>query len=162
MFPGLHARTTPDRPAVIAAETGEVLTYRQLDDNSAALARVLHDRGLRRGDVVAVLSDNAAPVFEVYWAAHRSGLYITAINHHLSAGEAAYIVKDCGARVLIASAALAELACAVAREVDGVAELLAFGGEIPGFSRYGDALAAAGPPLAEQPCGAVMLYSSGT
>ncbi len=162
MFPGLHARTTPDRPAVIAAETGEVLTYRQLEDNSAALARVLHDKGLRPGDVVAVLSDNAAQVFEVYWAAHRSGLYITAINHHLSAGEAAYIVKDSGARVLIASAALADLASAVAHELDHVEVLLAFGGEIPGFSGYEDALAAAGPPLAEQPCGAVMLYSSGT
>lgn len=162
MFPGLHARTNPDRPAVIAAETGEVLTYRQLEDNSAALARVLHDKGLRPGDVVAVLSDNAAQVFEVYWAAHRSGLYITAINHHLSAGEAAYIVKDSGARVLIASAALADLASAVAHDLDDVEVLLAFGGEIPGFSGYEDALAAAGPPLAEQPCGAVMLYSSGT
>ena len=162
MFPGLHARTTPDRPAVIAAETGEVLTYRQLEENSAALARVLHDKGLRPGDVVAVLSDNAAQVFEVYWAAHRSGLYITAINHHLNAGEAAYIVKDSGARVLIASTALADLASAMAHDLDDVEAFLAFGGEIPGFSGYEDALAAAGPPLAEQPCGAVMRYSSGT
>ncbi len=162
MFPGVHARTTPDRPAVILAETGEVLTYRKLEDNSAALARVLHDKGLRPGDVVGVLSDNAAQVFEVYWAAHRSGLYITAINHHLRAGEAAYIVRDSGARVLIASAALADLACEVARDLEGVEAFLAFGGEVPGFSGYEDALAAAGPPLAEKPCGAVMLYSSGT
>lgn len=162
MYPGLHARTTPDKPAVILADSGEVVTYQQLDRNSAALATVLHDADLRRGDVVAVLSDNAAEVFDVYWAAHRSGLYITAINHHLTPAEAAYIVKDSGARALIVSAALRDLAAEVAGQVDTVEMLLAFGGEVPGFASYDDALGAAGPELTEQPCGAVMLYSSGT
>lgn len=162
MYPGLHARTNPDKPAVILAESGESVSYRQLDANSAALARLLYDAGLRPGDVVAVLSDNAAPVFDVYWAAHRSGLYITAINHHLTAAEAAYIVNNSGARAFIVSAALAGLATDVARRLDGADVRFAFGGDVPGFARYEDALAAAGPPLAEQPCGAVMLYSSGT
>ncbi len=162
MYPGLHARTTPDKPAVILAETGEAVTYRQLDRNSAALATVLRDAGLRPGDVVAVLSDNAAEVFDVYWAAHRSGLYITAINHHLTPAEAAYIVKDSGARALIVSAALRDLAVDVAGQLGTVEMLLAFRGDVPGFDRYEDALAAAGAPLTEQPCGAVMLYSSGT
>lgn len=162
MYPGLHALATPDKPAVILADSGEVVTYRQLERNSAALARVLHDAGLRPGDVVAVLSDNAAPVFDVYWAAHRSGLYITAINHHLTPAEAAYIVTDSGARALIVSAALRDLATEVAGQLDGLEVLLAFGGEIPGFGGYEDALTAAGPALTDQPCGAVMLYSSGT
>ena len=162
MYPGLHARNTPDKPAIILAETGEVVTYRELDDNSAALARVLYDAGLRPGDVVAVLSDNAAQVFDVYWAAHRSGLYITAINHHLTPAEAAYIVNDSGARALIVSASLREVANEVAGQLNTADVLLAFGGEVPGFAGYEDALATAGPALAEQPCGAVMLYSSGT
>lgn len=162
MYPGQHSQNTPEKPAVIVAETGQVLTYRQLDERSAALARVLHDAGLRPGDVVAVLSDNAAPVFEVYWAAQRAGLYITAINHHLTAEEAAYIANDSGARALIVSAALADLAVDVIRQLKDSGLRLAFGGDVPGFARYDDALAAAGPALAEQPCGAVMLYSSGT
>lgn len=162
MYPGQHARVTPDKAAVILAETGDVVTYRQLDERSAALARVLHDAGLRPGDVVAVLSDNAAPVFEVYWAAHRSGLYITAINNHLTAREVAYIANDSGTRALIVSAALADLAADVRDQLDDVEVRLAFGGEVPGFSSYEHALAAAGPALDEQPCGAVMLYSSGT
>ena len=162
MYPGLHAQNNPSKPAIILAETGEVVTYRQLEDNSAALARVLYDAGLRPGDVVAVLSDNATPVFDVYWAAHRSGLYITAINHHLTAAEAAYIVKDSGARALIVSAALRDLAVDVAENVDNAAVLLSFGGEVPGFSCYEDALTRAGTPLTEKPCGGVMLYSSGT
>lgn len=162
MYPGTHAKAGPDRPAVILAESGEVLTYRQLDDRSAALARVLYDAGLRRGDVVALLSDNAAEVFEVYWATQRSGLYITAVNHHLTAQEAAYIVRDSGARALVVSAALGELAAEVAAQVDNPGPRLAFGGKAPGFDSYETALANAGPRLCGEPSGAVMLYSSGT
>src|SRR4051812_22919291 len=95
MYPGTFAATHPDRPAVIMAETGEGLTYRELEDGSVRLARTLHEHGLRRGDVVALLSDNHPRVFEVYWAAQRAGLLVTAVNHHLSADEAAYIVDDC-------------------------------------------------------------------
>ena len=162
MYPGIHAKIAPDRPAVIMAESGAVLTYRELDDNSASLSRLLHDAGLRRGDVVAVLSDNAAQVLEVYWAALRSGLYITAINHHLTAREAAYIVGDSQARALIVSAALADLAQEVAAQVDNAGLRLAFGGNVAGFSSYESGLATAGTPLDNKPCGAVMLYSSGT
>ncbi len=162
MYPGVHAQIDPDRPAVILAESGDVLTYRQLDDRSAALARVLYDAGLRRGDVVALLSDNAAEVFEVYWATQRSGLYITAVNHHLTAREAAYIVRDSGARALVASAALGELAAEVAAQADNPGPRLAFGGDVPGFDCYETALVKAGPRLHREPSGAVMLYSSGT
>ena len=41
MYPGLHARTSPDKPAVILAENGTSVSYRQLDTNSAALARLV-------------------------------------------------------------------------------------------------------------------------
>jgi long-chain acyl-CoA synthetase len=84
MYPGIHASRTPDNPAVVMAESGRVLSYRQLDEHSAQFARVLHDAGLRRGDVVAILSGNTVEFFGVYWAAMRSGLFITAINRHLS------------------------------------------------------------------------------
>jgi fatty-acyl-CoA synthase len=104
MYPGVHAQTTPDKPAVIMAGSGRVITYQQLDDNSAALASALHGLGLRKGDVVAMLSDNAAECFEIYWAVLRSGLYITAVNRHLSSDEIAYIVQDSDAKVLIISA----------------------------------------------------------
>ena len=42
------------------AGSGKTLTYRELDDNSARLASALHALGLRRGDVIALVSDNSA------------------------------------------------------------------------------------------------------
>jgi long-chain acyl-CoA synthetase len=162
MFPGTHAASAPDRPAVILAESGRVLTYRELDDNSARLASALHAMGLRKGDVIAMLSDNAPEAFEIYWAALRSGLYITAVNWHLSADEAAYIVRDSGARVVIASFGVGDLAEQLLALVPDVGHWYAFGGAINGYLPYGELLATTGPQLTDQPRGSEMLYSSGT
>ncbi|MDQ1106682.1 acyl-CoA synthetase [Nocardioides zeae] len=163
MYPGTHAATHPDKPAVIEADTGRRLTYGALDGRSAGLARVLAAHGLRRGDHIAFLSDNAAEVFEIYWAALRSGLYVTGVNHHLTPAEVAHVVDDCGAEVLIVSAAKADLAVAVLDATPGVRVRLAFGGAVPGHDVYEDALAGQSQePLEHQPRGADMLYSSGT
>ncbi|GAA1723966.1 acyl-CoA synthetase [Aeromicrobium alkaliterrae] len=162
MYPGTFAATTPDKPAVIMSGSGETLTYGQLDDRSARLARVLHDRGLRRGDVIAMLVDNSPEALVVYWAGLRSGLYVTAINHHLTAAEIAYIVDDSDATALIASATLGVVAESIVPDTPRATHRLAFGGSVPGYESYEEALAGAGDRLAEQPRGTDMLYSSGT
>ncbi|HSV37686.1 MAG TPA: acyl-CoA synthetase [Nocardioidaceae bacterium] len=163
MYPGTYAAKTPDKAAVIMAGSGRTVTYRELDDNSAQLAQALHDLGLRPGDTVAMLSDNAPECFEIYWAALRSGLYLTAINRHLTAEESAYIVNDSDARVLIAAASLGEQALQVRAQSTGIEQAYTFGGSLDGFSSYDDLLASAGDRrLSEQPRGQDMLYSSGT
>ncbi len=162
MYPGTHAATNPDKPALIMTGSGRVVTYGQLEDRSARLARALHDLGLRTGDVFAMLSDNAPEALELYWAALRSGLYVTAINHNLSAEEAAYIVNDCDARVLIASAGVRGLAEDIVEGTPEIAHRFAFGGEVDGHASYEELLAGAGEPLTEMPRGSDMLYSSGT
>ena len=80
MYPGTYAVTTPDKAAVIMAGTEQVVTYRELDDSSRRLAVALHALGLRKGDVVAMLSDNAVECFTLYWAALRSGLFIPRLS----------------------------------------------------------------------------------
>ncbi len=158
MYPGPHARLTPDRPAAVMHGDGTVITFGELESNSTRLARAWHDAGLRRGDHVAMVTLNDVRCFEIYWAALRSGLYITAVNHHLTRGEVAYIVADCGARALIASARLVPL-------VDDlpVGITLALDGPVDSYASYAEFRdAASDEPLAEQPRGMDMLYSSGT
>lgn len=161
MYPGVHAATNPDHPAVVMAGSGRVVTYGQLDDNSARLASALRSLGLGKGDVVALLSDNAAECFEVYWACMRSGLYITPVNRNLNADEIAYIVADSGAKALIASGAVA-LAEQVRELSSQVEHAFAFGGALEGYSSYDELLAGAGERLTDQPRGSDMMYSSGT
>lgn len=96
MYPGAHAATRPDHPAVIMGRSGEVVTYRQLDERSNQLARLWRERGLVTGDHVAIFSENQPRFFEVMWAALRSGLYVTTINSCLSAEEVGYILRTLG------------------------------------------------------------------
>src|SRR3712207_1510518 len=87
MHPGRH---DPTKAAIVMAGSGETVTYGELDERSIRLARMWRDAGLKEGDHVALLAENHPHYFEVYWAAIRSGLYITAINRYLSPDEAAY------------------------------------------------------------------------
>ncbi|RAU94578.1 acyl-CoA synthetase [Mycolicibacter senuensis] len=162
MYPGAHAAATPDKPAIIVADTAETLTYGQLDTRSLRFARHLYDVGVRPGDHIAVLSDNQPRALEIYWAAMRSGLYITFLNAHLTAGEVAYIVDDCDAQTLVIAEKYADIAGAVIARTPRVARRIALG-PVDGFDDYETVVAAASAqPLPAQPCGADMLYSSGT
>jgi long-chain acyl-CoA synthetase len=163
MYPGTYAAEEPDRIAAVMAGTGEALSYGDLERRSVQLAHVLYEAGLRRGDVVALLTENNLRAFEVYWAAMRSGLFITAVNNRLKPDEVAYIVSDSGATTLIVSAELAATAEAIMDRTPGVKLRLAYGGPVQGHDSYEEAIAAASEvPFADQPQGATMLYSSGT
>jgi len=145
------------------AGSGETVSHGDLEKGSARLARWLVEHGLAPGDGIALLADNSARLFEVYWAALRCGLVLTAVNHHLTAAEVAYIVRDCGAKALVVAGSLGPLAEAVGAEVPEVGLRLAYGGPVKGFADYDAALdGVADTPLADEPAGAVMLYSSGT
>ncbi len=162
MYPGTHAQTQPDKLAIIHPSSGIQLTYRELNEQSNQLAQLLWQKGLRKGDHVALFMENHPTFLVVTWACLRSGIYITPINRHLAATEAAYIVDDCDARVLLASAALAH--AEALGELSPRCELkLAIGGDIAGYTRYEEAVAAQPVDnLPEEYIGTVMLYSSGT
>ena len=163
LYPGTYAASAPQRPAVIMGGSGEVVTYRQLDDRSNQLAQLMWDAGLRPGDHMAVLMENHPRYPEVVWAAYRSGLYITTVNRYLVPDEAAYIVDDCDARVLVTSAALRDTATAIVDATRGVELRLMVDGTAPGHESYEEAIARhPATPLATQPLGDAMLYSSGT
>ena len=163
MYPGTYAAEAPDRIAAVMTGTGETLSYGDLERRSVQLAHVLHEAGLRPGDVVALLTENNLRAFEVYWAALRSGLYITAVNNRLKPDEVAYIVSDSGATALIVSAEQAATAEAITGLTAGVKLRLAYGGPVKDHGSYEETIAAASAvPFADQPHGATMLYSSGT
>src|SRR6516225_7394839 len=101
------AARMPDTPALIMARTGESVTFAELEAQSNRGAHLLRSLGLQRGDAFALWSGNNARFHEITWAMQRSGLYMTPIASKLKAHEAAYIVNDCEAKVLIIDAGLA-------------------------------------------------------
>jgi len=163
LYPATYAASAPDRPAVVMGGSGEVVTYRELNDRSNQLAQLMWSAGLRPGDHIAVLLENNPRYPEVIWAAYRSGLYVTTVNRYLVPDEVAYIVDDCAARILVTSHALHETATAVIPATPNVEIRLMVDGPGPGYEAYEDAIARhPAEPLAEEPLGDAMLYSSGT
>jgi long-chain acyl-CoA synthetase len=165
MYPALRARTHPDQPAVIMAGSGETITYGELEARSNRLAHLLRAAGLKRLDHYAIFMENHPRYIECCAAGERSGLYYTAINSFLTAGELAYIVNNSLSRVLITSEAKREIALAALRDCPKVELCLVVDGPGAGerVRNFGDATAEfATTPIADESLGAAMLYSSGT
>ncbi len=159
MHPFHHAANQPDKPAVIMASSGEELSYAGLEARSNQAAQLFRAAGLKRGDVVAFFLLNSLDFLPLCWGAQRAGLVYTCISTRLTADEAGYIVSDSGAKLLVASAALGE----VASKLPALGHRFAAGGAIPGFQSLEEALAAQpAARIADESPGRDMLYSSGT
>ena len=163
MYPGKFAETTPDKPALIMAGSGEVMTYRELNDRSNQLAQLLYAEGLREGDRFAIWAENILEYFIGYWAAMRSGLYYTAVNRFLSAEEGGFILSDSNAKALITTPKYFAVATDALAHAPECTIGLMVGGAEGAFRNFEEALAAyPAEPLEHEPLGSIMLYSSGT
>jgi len=155
-----HAAAKPNWPAVIVAETGEQFSFAQLEAQSNQIAHLWRRHGLKGGDRVAFVLPNIPIFFALAWAAQRSGLDYVCVSPKLTKDEAAYILHDSGARLVVADAGLA----------DTVSDLPIAGlirqsvcGSIKGFELLEASLAAQPSyPIGDQSLGMPMLYSSGT
>jgi acyl-CoA synthetase (AMP-forming)/AMP-acid ligase II len=86
------------------------LDYASVAARARALAACLKNRGVARGERVAILDHNSLEFLETYFAAAGLGAVLCPLNVRLAAPELAEILRDCGARVLVARAELAQLA----------------------------------------------------
>lgn len=164
MHPCHFAKTAPDRAAYIMAGSGEVVTYKQLEDRSNQMAQLFRDLGLQTGDGIAIFMENNAQFLEACWAAQRSGLYFTCISSRLTAPEAAYIIDDCNAKVVITSHAMPhDVLDELISLNTKVHKRLMVGGTIEGYASY-EELRDKMPAerIADESAGTDMLYSSGT
>jgi len=156
------AETQPNKPAFIGAETGDALSFRDLNDQSIRLSRLLRST-LNVGDRAALLMDNGPAYFVAAWAARRSGLRYVPVNWHLGVEEAAYIVANSDSRILIASPRMKELAEVVADRLPQLEVLLSDGEAFGRFRALAEAIdGVPAEPLDPEVEGAFMFYSSGT
>jgi long-chain acyl-CoA synthetase len=161
--PRAYAEKTPDKPAYIMAASGEVVTYRQLEERANQCAHLFREAGLKVGDHIAIFLENNPRYIEIVWAAQRSGLYYTAVSRHLTDSEVEYMVNDCEAKVLLTSYALNEIVASLSDRIPNVHTKLMIGGTVPGYQPYEAAVGLCPvTPIDDELEGAPMLYSSGT
>jgi acyl-CoA synthetase (AMP-forming)/AMP-acid ligase II len=144
------------------AGSGETISYRELEARSNRAAHLLRKLGLRSGDAVALMLENHPRYLELAWAAQRSGLYLVAVSSRLVPAEAAYIVRDSGAKAFITSPALGDIARAVTPELSEVALFMLDAAEAPFRSWDLESAALPATTIADERAGTDMLYSSGT
>lgn len=159
MHPSVHAASSPDKPAVIVAETGETVSYAELDAASNRAAQLFRSHGLKHDDVVAFMLENTPHYYGLTWGAQRAGLRYVCISSRLTQDETDYILENSGAKMLVVSASLASAALQLETRI----ERYSMGGEIAGWTQIEDALAAMpATRIADERAGVDMLYSSGT
>lgn len=95
---GLESR--PDRTAMISAE--RELSWRELEERSAGLARAYLGLGLEPGDRVASLMPNRTWLVVHYLACFKAGLVVTPLNYRYTHREIDHALEVSGARLLLA------------------------------------------------------------
>jgi acyl-CoA synthetase (AMP-forming)/AMP-acid ligase II len=163
LHPGHWAATTPEKPAIIMAESGDSMTYAELEDAANRLSHVFSDAGFKPGDHIAFCMENRLEYLAIMWGAHYAGLYYTAISSRLTTEELAYIIEDSGSRAFLTTPYIAKSLVGLDDVLAKLDIRLSVGGDLPGFERYEDAIAAASnEPLLNRVEAQPMLYSSGT
>ncbi len=82
----------------------------EIEDRAARAAEGFRKRGIGAGDAVALLLRNDFTFFEATLAIGLAGAYAVPINWHAGPAEWAYILRDCGARALVAHVDLLNVA----------------------------------------------------
>jgi 4-coumarate--CoA ligase len=145
-----------DKAAFIDGTTDQPMSYAQLDDRVRRLAGGLLERGLAKGDVVAIMAPNCPDYATVFHGVAMAGGVVTTINPTYTEREVHHQLNDAGATKLIVFSMFADTAKAAAAD-SGVKEIVLLEDLADLF----------GEPLAEQvPVDlddvVVLPYSSGT
>ncbi|MBO9577437.1 MAG: AMP-binding protein [Microbacteriaceae bacterium] len=98
------ANALPDAPAI---ETlGEVLSYAELEDRAARLARTFAELGVGPGDAVGLFLYNRAEYLESIYAAFKLGAVPVNMNFRYRAKELAELIAIARVQVLVAPSSL--------------------------------------------------------
>lgn len=163
LFSGLGEHA--DQPALIDGSSGASFTYRELQGAVERIAAALAERGIGKGDVVALFAPNSPYWVAVFQGVLRANAIVTSANSLYTAGELAHQLRDSGAQAVITISPFLDRAVAAAAEVGLGADAVITLDPAEGHTSLADLLAAQGEPPAIEVGAedvAVLPYSSGT
>jgi len=158
-----RARERGERAALIDALTGRTITYAQVPELVDRAAASLSRLGIRHGDVCAIVSPNTPEFPIAALAIARLGAILTTASPLCTRDDLVRQFRDCGARLLLMSPAVAATTLPAAKEA-GIDRVFSFA-PIDGVASFDELVAQSGtPPAVEiRPEDVVALpYSSGT
>ena len=105
-----------DEEAIVAT-TGERFTYEEFGDRADRLSTVLQERGIEKGDRVAVLDPNTHYQLESAYGIMQLGAVHTPLNYRLTPEDYEYLLNDSGTKAIIADYEYADKIEAIRDEV---------------------------------------------
>jgi acyl-CoA synthetase (AMP-forming)/AMP-acid ligase II len=111
-----HANELDEKPALIDAETGRSFTYKELVRDVYRCNGALATRGLRKGDVFALLLPNIPEFATAFFGVLAAGGVVTTLNPLYTANEIAHQLEDSGAKYLLTLPQLVEKAASAAAQ----------------------------------------------
>ena len=89
-------------PSRIAVSDKELdISYQCLAMATDMAAKLLHEKGIKKGDRIAILSKNCATYPVIILAAAKLGAVSVLLNHRLQEAELDFIIKDCEASLIV-------------------------------------------------------------
>ena len=157
-----HADQRADKPAFIDGATGLTMTYGELQAAVRRQAAGWLERGLAKGEVIAVMAPNCPEYGVIFHAVALAGGVLTTVNPTYTPGEVHHQLVDSGATRLITIPMFLETVTAAIAD-SAVTEVFVIG-DADGYTSISSI---DGPPLADQvPVDlddvVVLPYSSGT
>ncbi len=159
-----NALLYPDREAFVCGT--ERVTFSEFNTRVNKLIHALHSLGVKKGDVIGVLSWNSLEYAEIYGAAMKGGFIASPFNPRLKASELDYIINYSEAGPLFVGPELFEVANSLRPCLPGVKNYILLESSAPGMLAYDDLLAAHG---GEEPDSQIeaddplcIVYTSGT
>ena len=95
------ARLTPDKVALVCGAARS--TYRELATAASSFAGFLVEKGLKKGERVAIYIDSSPQTVTAIFGALEAGGCIVVINPATQAERLGYILENCNARFLVCS-----------------------------------------------------------
>ena len=124
----------PDKPAMTDGPSGRSYTYKQLHGAIKGFGAGLYARGLRKGDVIGIVSPNIPEFAIAFLGAASIGAVASTVNPLSTAEEIATQFTDSKARLLITIPLFLDK-CREAAKIAGAEEVFVFG-EAPGATPF--------------------------
>ncbi|MFZ2853193.1 MAG: AMP-binding protein [Rhodocyclaceae bacterium] len=119
------ARSSPDKVAIVSG--ADRISYGELWQHSVQIANVLKARGVIRGDRVAIYLENTWQCAASVFGAVLADAAFVLINAQTKSDKLAYILKDSGARILLAESALLRFVQPALAQIESLPYLLVAG-----------------------------------
>ena len=162
------ARHAFERGGLTAIAFGDRrITWGELQQRVVAVSAALAERGVGRGDRIALLMGNQLEYIEIMVAANRLGAIAVPINFRLSVDEVAFTLDDSGSAVLFVDEQSSATGLAAAAEAAGPVQVFQVCSESAiGATPYDVLVSHPGsgttPAMVDKADPALLMYTSGT